>query len=210
MTAGRFVAFGMSVLLQACTADGHASAVYLQSHPEELQKALDALAQWQGTQQSITDRRNVSTYHSALYDASCGSIVGSPQASRKVVMFSDHNCHFCSAALTSIGTSKNLKNGSIALIIRELPVIGKDSRQLALRALQSARNGRYENSVITVQDKAVDGDFATSRCGNTELDRNLRLAANLGISATPAFIVDGTLKRGWGPKSPDFTPFWND
>lgn len=195
-------------LASGCASNGRVAARYLQRHPAELQAALDNLALWQKAQRSTVDKQNVVHLRREIFDESCGTILGSRSANQQIALFSDHNCHFCEAAIKAIETSPRFIQGDVNIVVRELPVVAKDSRLRALLALKAAAHNRYYASAPPNGSDQILQDFASDRCGDSELDRNIALAKALNITATPVFIVDDDIKRGWGPRSADFRLFW--
>lgn len=135
----------MFLLLSGCVSSDSRIDTYFVRHPESLQKALEnlALRQEQDALRSAADR--IKMHEAQIYNSSANNTVGDPAAPRKLVMFIDHNCHFCKQALEAVLNSPDVKDGKLLVIAREFPVIAKTSPLLARYALAAAAQGRYED-----------------------------------------------------------------
>lgn len=120
-------------------------------------------------------------------------VVGNPKAEKKVIVFDDPECPYCGKLHEEI---KKIvaKRTDLAFYVKMYPL--------------AMHPGAYEKSKSIVCQKSVkllDDAFAGKKlpkaeCVTDEIDNNIKLAEELGISGTPAMILpDGRLLPGYVP-----------
>lgn len=139
--------------------------------------------------------------------------LGSADPVLTLVVFSDFNCSYCQKA-SSIIASLAVKYGDkIKIIVRDYPVIGEDSMELAQLARCAGEQGKYwpiYHILFEKQGKIEPSDFnylvnkfnlnydQMADCLEGQKYRNdvLKDATDgqfLGISGTPAWFINGEL-----------------
>ena len=120
-------------------------------------------------------------------------VVGNPKAEKKIIVFDDPECPYCAKLHEEI---KKIvaKRSDLAFYIKMYPL--------------AMHPGAYEKSKAIVCQKSpklLDDAFAGKKlpkaeCETEEIDNNIKLAEELGISGTPAIIFpDGRLVPGYVP-----------
>jgi thiol:disulfide interchange protein DsbC len=120
-------------------------------------------------------------------------VLGNPKAEKKIIVFDDPECPYCAKLHEEI---KKIvaKRTDLAFYIKMYPL--------------AMHPGAYEKSKAIVCQKSpklLDDAFAGKKlpkaeCETEELDNNIKLAEELGISGTPAMILhDGRLVPGYMP-----------
>ena len=98
----------------------------------------------------------------------------------------------------------------VKVVFRELPILGPGSVAAARTGLQAARSGSYAQyhrdvyaagplSKATIRAAAAKGKVKLPKdltVVDAELSANHRMARQLGISGTPAFIIGGRFASG--------------
>ena len=120
-------------------------------------------------------------------------VMGNPKAEKKIIVFDDPECPYCGKLHEEI---KKIvaKRSDVAFYIKMYPL--------------AMHPGAYEKSKAIVCQKSpklLDDAFAGKKlpkaeCETQEIDNNIKLAEELGISGTPAMILpDGRLVPGYIP-----------
>lgn len=120
-------------------------------------------------------------------------VIGNPKAEKKIIVFDDPECPYCAKLHEEI---KKIvaKRSDLAFYIKMYPL--------------AMHPGAYEKSKAIVCQKSpklLDDAFAGKKlpkaeCETQEIDNNIKLAEELGISGTPAMILpDGRLVPGYIP-----------
>lgn len=140
-------------------------------------------------------------------------------ASHTIVIFSDYLCAYCKAADASMSSKFLSEKSKSNLVFYEFPILSKDSSDLAELAVAANTVGLYnefrQSMMKIARPNARDGIAFLERRGMKmayieklrksagvakTLQASKEMARKLGISATPAIIIDGTLVAGWNEK----------
>lgn len=120
-------------------------------------------------------------------------VLGSPTAAKKVIIFDDPDCPYCSKLHEEV--KKILaKRKDIAFYVKMYPL-----------AIHPEAYEKSKSIVCSKNPKLLDDVFAgkplpKAECETKELDNNIKLAEELGIRGTPAIILpDGRLFPGYAP-----------
>jgi protein-disulfide isomerase len=145
--------------------------------------------------------------------------LGNQSIPASIVVFSDFQCPFCRSLAWRLHTVMNDHHDSITVAFHNYPLTEKHDYAwaAALAAECAADQGRFEtyhDALFAKQDslasvnwmqlavKAGIPDTAKfSRCVRTEqyaavVRRDMALGDSIGVSATPAVIIDGVMYRG--------------
>ena len=119
---------------------------YLIMNPEiliEMGKALDARqAVEQQSHAANSQQKVISENAEAIFRSPASYVAGNPNGDVTVVEFFDYNCGFCRKALPDvIKLVDNDKN--VRLVLKELPIFGKDSVAAAKLTLAAKEQGKY-------------------------------------------------------------------
>jgi thiol:disulfide interchange protein DsbC len=140
----------------------------------------------------IEDQKRIDTAKIPINDA---LLLGESGASRKVIIFTDPDCPYCSQLHQ---TMKQIvaKRKDIAFYIKFMPLeFHKD-------AYWKAKSIVCNKSLQMLEDNFAKKEIAKTECQTKEVDDSLKLAASFGISGTPALILpDGRLRVGAMPEA---------
>ncbi|HLU92299.1 MAG TPA: DsbA family protein [Pedomonas sp.] len=186
---------------------------YILTNPEIISEAVAEL-----------QRRKVSealaSYRPQLEVPFPGAEAGNPEGDVTIVEFFDYRCPYCRKSHQDlkrlIAEDRNLR-----VIYRELPILDQPnaeplSRRASLAALAAARQGRYNelhNALFTLPGRITQESLvAATRSVNldekrlaadmnhadleAELNKNLQLAANLGLTGTPTYVIGDQIISG--------------
>ena len=152
-----------------------------------------------------------------LYDPA-SPVLGSPAGDVTITEFFDYRCPYCKVMAPRLVTLIDKDHG-VRLVMKEYPVLSRESVIAARVALAVARHGKYQ--AFHAAMFAVDGPFDEARILDVvlsigldpasianemksreieaELRRNLALGHILGVHGTPAFVVGEAIVPGAVP-----------
>jgi len=186
---------------------------YLLANPEVLPEAMNVLQQRE-------QQARISPLRTELETPFPGAVMGNPEGSVTLVEFSDYACTFCRQSVPDVD-ALIAANPDLKVVVREYPILRPESVDAARMALAAAQQGRYSQfheamfrlgppSAASIEAAAreagIDLAKAQQAIGtgtfDSQLQANAALAAQLGISGTPAFIVgDQTLNGAVGQQA---------
>ncbi|OWK31063.1 DsbA family protein [Sphingomonas dokdonensis] len=175
---------------------------YVLANPELIPQAMQKLQERESGRAVAANRSRVETPYA-------GAVMGNPNGDVTLVEFFDYNCGYCRASLPTIDRLVK-SDPKLRVVFRELPILAEESRDAARASLAAAKQGRfaafhealYAGGQVSAQSIAA----AARQTGvdlskipddaDTEIAGNLQLAAKLGISGTPAWVVGDKLLSG--------------
>ena len=180
---------------------------YLMSNPEVLPEAMAEL-------QRRETLERIEPLRAELEAPFPGAVLGNPQGTITLVEFTDYACTYCRQSLADV-TALIAANPDLKVVIREYPILSAQSADAARMALAAAQQGRFEafhNAMFaagqitpeTIAAAATQAgvDLALAQTAinaglfESQLQNNVFLAQNLGITGTPAWIVGDRALNG--------------
>ena len=188
---------------------------YLLEQPEVLEEAMIALNARRQQEKRARARAAIAENRAALLSHSMSPVSGNPDGDVTLVEFFDYACGYCKRALESV---MNLleSDPQLRIVWKDLPVLGPLSRFAARASIAAQRQGRYldfheavmgsrgrlsEDAVMAIAGR-IGLDVERLRRDIADpgieayLDETHRLARELGIDGTPAFVIGNTLVPG--------------
>ena len=187
---------------------------YLLENPEIITEALDILQQREEAAELERQRLALVDQHDAIFNSS-SPFMGNPDGDVTLVEFFDYQCGFCKRVLDDVFAVAEDDPG-LRVVFKDLPILGPSS-VVAARASLAARNqglyteyhnalmahrGQLSDRVIFDTAEEVGLDVNQLRTDmqspeiREELNDNIRLAQQLGIRGTPAFIIGDEIIPG--------------
>ena len=193
---------------------------YLLSNPQVIVEAIEALQAQQQHSQQQQNQGAIAANMDQLVNARRDPFIGNPDASVTVVEFFDYQCPYCKRMAQDLAKIA-AEDPDVKIIFKEFPVFGRESTLATRAALASAKQGKYadfhlaimglrgapsENAIFRIASRlGMDLDRLRrdmqSPSIETQIQTNLRLARQVGVRGTPAFIVGDQLVPG--AMSPD-------
>jgi len=188
---------------------------YLLRHPEIIIEAMTELRRRQESAAADLAREVIETRRAEIFTDPATPVGGNPLGELTIVEFFDYHCGYCKQVHEPINALIR-EDRKLRLVYKELPILTPDSRVAASAALAAMRQGKY----VAMHDAlmAASGRLTRERvlqiAGSLKLDtkrlatdmdsaevqaaieRNLDLAAALGIDGTPAFLIGDRLVAG--------------
>ena len=142
---------------------------------------------------------------------------GKPNAEKIIVEFFDYNCGYCKRAHKEIMDLLDQKR-DIKVIYKNLPILSKQSTYLAKLSLALGKKNNslflefhdYIFNLKKIDQKGIESFFKRKKISfekiqvlsqsediNLKLEQNLEIANKIGISGTPAYVIENELISGF-------------
>ena len=204
--------FAGAALWDATGLGGETTRDYLLANPEVLPEAMDVL-------QRREQLARIEPLRSELETPFPGAVLGNPAGSVTLVEFTDYACTYCRQSQADVAALV-AAHPDLKVVIREYPILRPESVDAARMALAAAQQGRYaqfHDAMFRLGPPTADTIEAAAREAGVDLARaraviatgaldgqlqtNAQLAAQLGISGTPGWVVgDQSLNGAVGPQ----------
>jgi protein-disulfide isomerase len=175
----------------------------LRADPQILTETVDALrdAQYQPV---------LETNRAAIETPFASSWKGAAKPEVTLVEFFDYACPYCKASNPAVDRLLQEDKG-LRVVYRELPILGPDSVTAARLSLQASKLGRFaqfhdtlwaagrpasETNAAAAQSAGIDAMPKQDPEVEAELNRNMKLAGQLGATGTPLFVVGDKVMNG--------------
>ena len=175
----------------------------LLADPRILTDTVDALrdAQYQPV---------LSANRAAIETPFASSWKGAAKPQVTLVEFFDYACPYCKASNPAVDRLLQEDKG-LRVVYRELPILGPDSVTAARLSLEASKLGRFAKfhdalwaagrpAPDTIATAAQSAGIATTPAQDAEiegeLNRNMKLAGELGATGTPVFVVGDRVLNG--------------
>jgi protein-disulfide isomerase len=188
---------------------------YLLDNPEVVVEALQLLEQRRQAAEANELEAVVAGRRDELFNDPEAPASGNPDGDVTLVEFFDYNCPYCRKATPLINQALKADPG-LKFVYKEWPILGGGSEFAARAALASRKQGSYaefhaalmaysgsisQSSTLAVAEQ-VGLDIERLKRDMEEpsvtaaIERNRRLADELRITGTPAFVVGTHIIRG--------------
>lgn len=191
---------------------------YLLANPEVIVEVIQTIRARQEQQAADQRREALQDQADALLASATSPSVGDPDASVVLVEFSDYNCGFCKRMVSTVNELIETQT-DFRVVFKELPILAESSHVAARAALAANRQDRYLDFHVALMEfrgqMSEEAIFAIAgRMGldvdqlrrdmdhpsvTAEIEQNRALAQSIGVSGTPAFVLDGELIPGAVP-----------
>jgi len=190
---------------------------YLIENPEIMLDVQDALQKKQQMAQQVKATMAIENNTDGIFDSKYDVTLGNPKGDVTVVEFFDYNCTYCRHALPDMqALLKQDKN--VRFVLKEFPILGPDSVAAhrvadAFRRLAPEKYGDFHVALLGSDGRASEDTAiqVASSLGVSEdkiraemkkspnddiVQATYQLAANLGISGTPSYVVGNEMVPG--------------
>jgi protein-disulfide isomerase len=180
---------------------------YLLENPEVLPQAMENL-------QRKTNRELLAAVRDEVETPYPGAILGNPAGKVTIVEFTDFACGYCRKSVADLDRLV-AAHPDLRVVVRDLPILSRESEQAARMALAAAEQGKYRAfhhalfaagrpDAQTIEaaarvaglDLAKAREAASSERIGQEIARNVDFARQLGFSGTPSWIIGAELISG--------------
>jgi protein-disulfide isomerase len=175
----------------------------LLADPKILTDTVDALRDAQYSPVLAANRAAIETPFGSSWKGAA-----KPQVT--LVEFFDYACPYCKASNPSVDKLLQEDKG-LRVVYRELPILGPDSVTAARLSLEASKRGRFaqfHDTLWATGRPAEDTNTKAAQAAGiapqpvqdseieTELNRNMKLAGELGATGTPLFVVGDRVMNG--------------
>ena len=140
------------------------------------------------TKENVTSARKIDPSKIPLATA---LLIGRPEATKKIIVFSDPDCHFC-AKLHEAIKAVVAKEPDVAF---QLLLFSRNNDPGAIRKAQAVLCTKS----LPMLDNAYLGKYVPApECATDAVAENARIAASVGVNATPVLVMpDGRMIPGF-------------
>ena len=188
---------------------------YLLENPEIIGEAIQRLQQREQARQAERQQQSVAQNLEKLQYDPASPVIGNPDGDVVIVEFFDYRCPYCKQVADDLRRVVE-EDGNIRLVMKEFPILSKESELAAMAALAAHKQGRYEEfhfelmtdpgclseqSIFAVaEDVGLDLEQTRADMESPEITRTLdeiyALAQQIGVRGTPAFVIGEELVPG--------------
>jgi len=188
---------------------------YILRNPEVIIEALEQLEQKRKDEETRAVSETIAQRRLDLTRSGDDLVLGNPQGDVTIVEFFDYRCPYCKQAHTAL-TALLREDRKVRLVLKELPILGPESVVASRAALASRTQGKYpafSEALLKVRGNldeaavmraAAESGLDVARLKKdmespevaAVLDRNLKLARELRVTGTPAFVIGDRLISG--------------
>jgi protein-disulfide isomerase len=188
---------------------------YLLAHPEVIMEALTVLQTRQEQSERQRQAEQLSSLDEEIFRSPGSPVMGNPEGNVTLVEFFDYQCGYCKSMLEPLNALRE-RDPDLRMVMKELPILSPASTTAAKAALAAELQGKYTEFHLAMMGYRgrLDDDvvFATAEQVGLDVERlkadmeseavaaeiaaNMRLAQQLGIRGTPAFIVGDDIVPG--------------
>lgn len=188
---------------------------YLTENPEVLVRALRAYQDQQKLAQEEQQREHLATRQTDLYEDPDTPVVGNADGDVVMVEFFDYRCPYCKRIANVLQRAMK-DDGNIRLVMKEFPILGEESVEAAKISLATEMQGKYEefhfalinapgrvtkvSALAVAEEMGLDMEQLEKDAESPEIAamiaKNQQLARSLGITGTPALVVNGEIMPG--------------
>jgi protein-disulfide isomerase len=189
---------------------------YLLENPDVLLRAIQNVQTWQASEQARQQAEAITPVWDALVADSSVPSVGPVDAPVTVIEFFDYHCGYCKRAFDGVKEIAENSDGKVRTIFVEFPILREESGLAARAALAAAKQGKYmeTHEAFMTSRGLLDQDHINELAASVGVDVDQMLedmkdpeitgmiaqyaamARAVGISGTPAFLINGTMVSG--------------
>ena len=188
---------------------------YILANPEVILEAVQTLRKRQEEAQQKAAQDALKTKRAELQGAKDLPVSGNPNGTVTIVEFFDYRCGYCKAAKPTVDEVLR-GDGKVRLVLKEFPILGPASKVASMAAIAAHKQGKYtafHNAMMAYPNNLNDEViFALARQVGLDIaklkedmkapevqaliDSTHKLAQDLGINGTPAFVIGDQIVPG--------------
>lgn len=189
---------------------------YIENNPSMIIDSVESYGRQQQALDALERQKALEEHMTWLDDNDMLPVVGNPDGDVTIVEFFDYNCGYCKKALDDV--LKLMGNDDqVKFVLIETPILGPTSDMAARYAMAAKEQDAYleyhiavmrnrgpinETSLKEIGEKVgLDIEKLETDAKSGEIAQKVatksRKASQMGITGTPAFIIDGQLYGGY-------------
>lgn len=188
---------------------------YLRSHPEVIEQTLEALQAKREAEERERVRNLIASRQAELLNDPNSPVSGNLEGDVTVVEFFDYRCGYCKRVAGAV-TQLQQVDPKVRVVYKDYPILGEASVLAARAALASNVQGNhvaFHEALLASEEELTEENLLSlatavgldveklqrdmeSPSIRTTIERNRKLARELGINGTPGFIIGTELIPG--------------
>ncbi len=188
---------------------------YLLTHPEVIVEAVQTLQIKQQLEMKQRAKQAIAPLMPTLLNDPVSPVAGNPKGTVNVIEFFDYRCPHCKAMQPEL-SALLAHDRNVRLVYKQLPIFGAESEFAARAALAAQKQGKFialNDALLKSMSQLTNDDVLklAAQVGlnvaqlqkdmnnptyTKELADNQKLAEQIGIMGTPAFVVIKKLPSG--------------
>jgi protein-disulfide isomerase len=188
---------------------------YLLNNPKVLIEAFDHADQASKADAETAAKAEIDNRREELERDPSSPVLGNPKGDVTIVEFFDYRCPYCKATTSAVAQLLE-QDKKIRLVLKDFPILGKESVFASRVALAVQKHGKYaefykamfalktpvteESTLEIVKSVGLDPAAVRKESESSEIDpqikHNYDLAKAIGADGTPAFIIGDTMSPG--------------
>jgi protein-disulfide isomerase len=188
---------------------------YIEAHPEVIVEAFEAAQAKARAEAEESAKRAIAAKRAELEADPSSPVLGNPEGDVTLVEFFDYRCPYCKQVAPTL-RALIAEDKRVRVVMKEFPILGRDSVTASRAALAAASQGKYEafhHALMGLKGQLTEAAIfkAAASVGldverlkadmerpevDAQLRANYELAQALDIRGTPAFVVGGELIPG--------------
>ena len=188
---------------------------YLMNNPKVLIEALERADAAAKAEEANVARDEIVKRREELDNDPTSPVIGNPKGDITIVEFFDYRCPYCKASAPSIEQLLNDDKG-IRLVLKDYPILGKDSVFASRVALVVAKHGKYADfykamfalktpvdetaTLGVVKEIGLDPAQVKKEMEASDIDvilkHNYELGRSIGADGTPAYVIGDAIFAG--------------
>ncbi len=188
---------------------------YVIENPGIIAEAIEALRQKEDLAAEVAAKKTLAERRDEIFNDPDTPVLGNPKGDVTLVEFFDYRCPYCKAMAEQLYDAVK-SDGKLRLALKEFPVLGPESVTAARAALAARDQKKYEEfhkGMMRLKEPVTDKTiFKVAAEAGLNVDKlkkdmddpkidailknNLKLAHDLDITGTPAFVIGDQLVPG--------------
>ncbi|WP_339635330.1 DsbA family protein [uncultured Sneathiella sp.] len=182
---------------------------YLLSNPQVLHEVIAELKKQDEIASAKQQKEMMTTLAADLKNDGYSYVAGNPDGDVTIVEFFDYRCGYCKKSFPDLMKTVE-EDGNIRLVLKEFPILGPESilaSQAAIAAIEQDKYMELHTALMTsrgglsidrirtlatdvgIDVEKLEVDMQADEVRET-VEKNYRLAKQLGIDGTPAFVIN--------------------
>ena len=173
---------------------------YLLSNPQVLHEVIAELKKQDEIASAKQQKEMMTTLAADLKNDGYSYVAGNPDGDVTIVEFFDYRCGYCKKSFPDLMKTVE-EDGNIRLVLKEFPILGPESilaSQAAIAAIEQDKYMELHTALMTsrggltidrIDVEKLEADMQSDEVRET-VEKNYRLAKQLGIDGTPAFVIN--------------------
>jgi len=188
---------------------------YILAHPEVLIESLQRAKKKEDQRLVASRKSTIETFQKDLTEDPSAPIFGNPNGDVTLVEFFDYRCPYC-RRMEPLLQSLIKGDPGLRVVQKEFPILGPTATYAARVALAAQKQGKHAqlHEALMAQKPNIDEETILKTAAGvgldidrikadmnspeveTEIQRTLQIAKELGLNGTPSFIVGTELLPG--------------